>query len=348
MRVSADAHFGRMEEHFEMEEELMQAGKQGVIRLCVDKLSGHVYVCKSVFLEGCSDEKARNARSEIATLTIVQLHPNIVALISHFEGTSAIHMIMEHCEGGDLFEHLSLKWRQYVQPYQACTRHDGGGQYTALKGWYLSEKDVAQIFMASLKAVAFCHDHGIMHGDIKLENLLLPHHGCSYSDIKLCDFGSAAPFSAAGKRNSVRRRICTFTYAAPEIIQAARNREEHCVDEKGDIWSLGVLLYLLVFWRLPFAGDTPKELLNSMRDDLADDDWLDNRFERLPHPEVSLLARNLLKNMMQLDPLKRPSARSLLMHPWMMRYNGLASNVAPNQSRKFEHSLCESCSSPTS
>ncbi|MCO5561225.1 hypothetical protein L7F22_014846 [Adiantum nelumboides] len=334
-----------MEDLFEMKEELAR-GLQGVVRLCTHRNTGHDFACKSFFFDvepayprhRCA--AARLALNEVSALAALSTHPNIVSLFAHFEQPSAIHVILELCRGGDLFQHLSQRQtdlkniagvHQYANghthtqtnhEYSMSQSHNLDQKPEISTCWPLSEFEAAQIFAAALRAVSHCHDHGFMHGDIKLENLLLPREGCCYNDIRLSDFGFAAQFWIANSgRRPVRGMQGTLPYMAPETISSVDDGDAN-YDEKADIWSLGVLLYLLLCGELPFPGKEAQEVLDAMGILNSSNRW-ERRIESLIE---SSLARDMLKRMLHLNPMKRYCANSLLTHPWL-QHHGLAGQV---------------------
>lgn len=150
-------------------------------------------------------------------------------------------MVMELCEGGDLYENVKEKT-------------------------YLSEAEAAEAFRAVLKAVSFCHERRVMHRDLKLENILFACRHGDYSQLKLADFGSSADFSRRRVFNEVEG---TPWYVAPEVLTGD-------YDEKVDIWSVGVLLHILLCGYPPFDGETPSEIFEAVkrgRLDLRKDPW---------------------------------------------------------------------------
>ncbi|KAH7294698.1 hypothetical protein KP509_27G013900 [Ceratopteris richardii] len=217
-------------------------------------------------------------RTEISIFERLQGHPNVVEFHGYFEDDEHIHLLLEMCEGGDLCEHLQQKGR-------------------------LSEREAAQAIAAIIKAVMFCHERGVMHRDLKPENILLPYKNCSYMDLKLADFGTAADFSHGKIFDEMEG---TPLYIAPEVLTRS-------YDEKVDVWSLGVLLYIMLCGYPPFNGESVDEIFQSIkrgRPNLTDYPW----------SSISLEAKDLVKNMLQKNPYRRFKLRDLSAHPWMQEY----------------------------
>ncbi|KAH7286892.1 hypothetical protein KP509_32G027200 [Ceratopteris richardii] len=180
-----------MEDHFEMDKELMQDTRI-ILRWTRIILRWTSSLAMSMF---ASPSSLKGGTTKIMDCTIGDRCPYHCSVAPEYRGP----YLPFRGDFRNSYDYGALRRRRSVrasvvevdiQPYEAHTATARRRQHTIFIGWHLSEKSAAQIFMATLKAVAFCHDHGIMHGNIKLENLLLPHHGCSYNDIKLCDFGS--------------------------------------------------------------------------------------------------------------------------------------------------------------
>mmetsp|Transcript_23919 Transcript_23919/g.43900 ORF Transcript_23919/g.43900 Transcript_23919/m.43900 type:complete len:344 (+) Transcript_23919:123-1154(+) len=158
----------------------------------------------------------------------------------------------------------------------------------------LPENEVRRIFKQVLEAVAFCHDKGIAHRDIKPDNILLDNHG----DVKLTDFGLSASVSLGEK---LTRACGSPSYIAPEILT-----QSSYDGLKADSWSCGVLLYILLTGERPFQGKTPQETLHLVK------------AGKYPLPSASLEAMNLLRSLMSLDPAQRWSINDALQHPWLL------------------------------
>lgn len=207
-------------------------GSDGIVRVCRNMSTGREYACKTT---SKADALAlAHARSELAMLTRLQGHPNVVRVEAQFEDEKELHTVMELCEGGDLFQHLEEKRQE---------------------GRVLAEAEAAEAFAAVVKAVCFCHERGIMHRDIKLENLLLPRRCSGYGELKLADFGVAADFA---DHKVFYEMEGTPSYLAPEVLC----RKSY--NETADLWSMGVLLYILLCDSTPFRGATALELYRSI------------------------------------------------------------------------------------
>lgn len=191
-----------------------------------------------------------NMRTEVETMKKLKGHRHIVTYIdSHASqlrgGGYEVFLLMEFCAGGGLIDFMNTRLQNR-----------------------LTEPEILKIFTDVAEGVACMHylKPPLLHRDLKVENVLISLHGSSYS-YKLCDFGSSAPprpaaTSAAEGRlieDDVQRHT-TLQYRSPEMIDVYR---KHPIDEKSDIWALGVLLYKLCYYTTPFEEVGQMAILNA-------------------------------------------------------------------------------------
>jgi len=233
---------------------------------------------KSLIVEGMSDYDVSN---EIKILKSLD-HPNIIKIYEFFIDSKNLYLVTEFCEEGDLYNRL-------------------------LSMNYFSEKIVCHIMRQILSAVAYLHSKNIFHGDLKLENILIDSKNKlnrkdkgEYFDIKLIDFGCSRIFANNKRFNEL---IGTAYYVAPEVIN--NNYKEKC-----DIWSCGVIAYILLSGTPPFNGQTETEILGKILDQYPVD------FKIKEFKNVSSFAKDLISNMLYYDQEKRPSAVKMLRHKW--------------------------------
>ena len=158
-------------------------------------------------------------------------HPNIIKLYEYYETEKHIYLIMELCTGGELFDRI-------VQ------NTENGIQFT--------EKQAADIFRQMMSAINYCHKNGIVHRDLKPENLLYLNKN-ENSPIKVIDFGMSKRFD---KEKFMNEKVGTAYYISPEILQGK-------YDEKCDIWSVGVILYIIICGYPCFNGEDNDEIFAS-------------------------------------------------------------------------------------
>ncbi|XP_050096706.1 serine/threonine-protein kinase par-1 [Anopheles aquasalis] len=230
-------------------------------------------------------------------------HPHVIKLYQVMETQSMIYIVSEYASQGEIFDYIAKYGR-------------------------LNERAARNKFWQILSAVEYCHNKGIVHRDLKAENLLLD----SKMDIKIADFG----FSNFYKKGELLATWCgSPPYAAPEVFEGKRYTGPEI-----DIWSLGVVLYVLVCGALPFDGST----LQSLRDRV-----LSGRF-RIPF-FMSSDCESLIRKMLVLDPSRRFSIDQIKRHRWMMVeiidtpkissivINGMASEVSALETEPNEQIL---------
>jgi calcium-dependent protein kinase len=185
---------------------------------------------------------------------------------------------MELCTGGELFDRIIQKTEQ-------------GKQFT--------EKEVANIFQQMMSAINYCHSNKIVHRDLKPENLLLATQD-ENSPIKVIDFGMSRIFN---NKQAMFDKVGTAYYISPEVLDGF-------YDEKCDIWSAGVILYILLCGYPPFNGNDDDEIFESIK----------KRKFVFPEAEwanISKEAKDLINKMLS-DPLTRLTAEQVLVHPWLV------------------------------
>ncbi|KAG8834763.1 hypothetical protein FRC17_007270 [Serendipita sp. 399] len=198
-------------------------------------------------------------------------HSNIVQLYEVIATETSIWLVTELCAGGELFDYLVEKGR-------------------------IDEYEARLLFGQLCLAVAYCHDQGVVHRDLKLENVLLDDH----TQIKLSDFGFTREF----ERGALLETFCGTTgYASPEMLQGQKY-----LGQEVDIWSLGIILYTLLVGALPFDDDDEEETKRKI---------LAGNYEI---PEwISPEARELIEGILVQEPLKRLSLQQILSSSWFLK-----------------------------
>ncbi|GAB4824128.1 hypothetical protein N2152v2_011174 [Parachlorella kessleri] len=258
-------------------------GQFGTTRLAEKKAGGGTFACKSIAKRKLQCvEDVEDVRREVAIMHHLKGHPNITYLQGAYEDRQSVHLVMDLCSGGELFDRIVAK-----------------GQY--------SEKDAAALIRTMVSVVAHCHSLGVMHRDLKPENFLLDSKK-ENATIKCTDFGLSVFFKPGQYQSEV---VGSAYYVAPEVLRKKYGPE-------ADIWSCGIILYILLSGVPPFWGETEKEIFNSILKGELD-------FDSDPWPKISWEAKSCLKKMLESDPRKRATADQILQHPWM-RENGVASD----------------------
>ncbi|KAL5567793.1 hypothetical protein UlMin_024368 [Ulmus minor] len=250
-------------------------GQFGVIRECTDKLTGEVLACKSIAKDRLvTSDDVRSIKLEIEIMTRLSGHPNVVDLKAVYEEEGYVHLVMELCAGGELFHQLEKQ-----------------GQF--------SEWDARVLFRHLMRVVLYCHENGVVHRDLKPENILLATKASS-SPIKLADFGLATYIKPG---QSLHGLVGSPFYIAPEVLAGEYN-------QAADVWSAGVILYILLSGMPPFWGKTKSRIFDAVR-------IADLRFPSKPWDHISESARDLIRRMLCTDPSQRLNAQQVLDHSWM-------------------------------
>ncbi|KAI4378125.1 hypothetical protein MLD38_015653 [Melastoma candidum] len=250
-------------------------GQFGVIRECSNKLTGELLACKSIARSRLSTaDDVQSIKLEIEIMTRLSGHPNVVALKEVYEEEDYVHLVMELCAGGELFNLLEKHGR-------------------------FSESDARLLFRQIMQVVLYCHDNGVVHRDLKPENILLATKNF-LSPIKLADFGLAT-YIRPGQR--LCRTVGSPFYIAPEVLEWGYN-------QSADVWSAGVILYILLSNMPPFWGKTKSQIFNAVR-------VADLQFPSNPWDCISASAKSLIKGMLCKDPCQRFTAKDVLDHSWM-------------------------------
>ncbi|XP_036711547.1 maternal embryonic leucine zipper kinase isoform X2 [Balaenoptera musculus] len=254
--------------------ETVGTGGFAKVKLAFHILTGEMVAIKIMDKNALGSDLPR-VKTEIDALKNLR-HQHICQLYHVIETANKIFMVLEYCPGGELFDYIISQDR-------------------------LSEEETRVVFRQIVSAVAYVHSQGFAHRDLKPENLLFDED----HKLKLIDFGLCA--KPKGNKDYHLQTCCgSLAYAAPELIQG-----KSYLGSEADVWSMGILLYVLMCGFLPFDDDNVMALYKKiMRGKYEVPKWLS--------PSSILL----LQQMLQVDPKKRISVKNLLNHPWIMQdYN---------------------------
>ncbi|XP_023901142.1 calcium-dependent protein kinase 32 [Quercus suber] len=263
-----------IEARYELGRELGR-GEFGITYLCTDRETAETLACKSI-----SKKKLRtpvdieDVRREVEIMKHLPQHPNIVTLKDTYEDDDAVHIVMELCEGGELFDRIVAR-----------------GHYT--------ERAAAAVTKTIVEVVQMCHMHGVMHRDLKPENFLFANKK-ETSPLKAIDFGLSIFFKPG---ETFAEIVGSPYYMAPEVLKRNYGPEI-------DVWSAGVILYILLCGVPPFWAETEQGVAQAIIRSVVD-------FKRDPWPRVSDNAKDLVKKMLDPDPKRRLTAQDVLDHPWL-------------------------------
>lgn len=257
-----------------MFEKELGRGRFGVIYTCESRKLGERLACKLISKEKLqSKQDVEDVRREVAVMEKLRGHPSIIHLRDVHEDAQNMYLVMELCEGGELFDRIKERTRY-------------------------PEAEAARVMRTLLRVLQFCHAKGVMHRDLKPENILLvsPH---SATAIKVIDFGVAAYFSPGEKLADIAG---SPYYLAPEVLSASYGPE-------ADVWSAGVVLYILLSGLPPFWAPTDDGIFAAIREakpNLHSGAW----------GGVSDDAKDLVHRMLNKDPARRLTTEQVLRHRW--------------------------------
>ena len=256
-------------------------GAFGVVLLCKEKSTGALRAVKKINCNHLDKGKEKAAMSELETLKRLD-HPHCMRIYEYLQERGFFYIVAEALEGGELFDEIVKRKR-------------------------FTERDAAHVIWQTLSGVAYLHANDIVHRDLKPENLLLANKVAETTDmskchIKLIDFGLSTTFTS---KKLIDRKGTSY-YIAPEVLE--RNYNEKC-----DVWSTGVIMYILLAGVPPFNGKNNVQILDSVRTkkvlDYPPKHW----------SAVSPEALEVVQMMLERDVSKRPAASALVKHAWFQK-----------------------------
>ena len=253
-------------------------GKFGLVKCGINKETNKQVAIKIMAKKNMDKSDLELAKVEIDILKISQ-HPNIIKLYDIYENENYIYIIMEYCSGGDL-----LSYFEYYE-YQ------------------LKETKVCEIIHKLSMAIYFLHSYGIVHRDLKPENILMTDL-TPEADIRLLDFGLS---KIIGNEEKCTEPYGTLSFVAPEVLQGKP------YDKSVDLWSIGIITFLLLCGYLPF--DDKHSEREIARQTIQDPVPFENKIWNKYTPE----ARTFVEGLLQKKPEKRYSIKELLEHPWIKK-----------------------------
>ncbi|XP_052841942.1 uncharacterized protein LOC128256000 isoform X1 [Drosophila gunungcola] len=256
--------------YYELEKTIGK-GNFAVVKLATNIVTKTKVAIKIIDKTCLNEEYLSKTFREISILKSLR-HPHITRLYEVMESQSMIYLVTEYAPNGEIFDHLVANGR-------------------------MKEPEAARVFTQLVSAVHYCHLRGVVHRDLKAENVLLDKD----MNIKLADFG----FSNHYEEGATLRTWCgSPPYAAPEVFQGLEYD-----GPKSDIWSLGVVLYALVCGALPFDGKTILELKSRV---------VLGKF-RIPF-FMSQECEQLIRNMLVVEPDRRYTIKQIIKHRWLSEW----------------------------
>ncbi|CAM9203843.1 unnamed protein product [Ectocarpus sp. 12 AP-2014] len=265
------------------------SGHYGVVRTCISRATGEEFAIKTI--KKSKVPRLVLLKREIEILRAVD-HPTLIRLEDVYEDDVNLHLVTELCTGGELFDRIILK--------------------TESKEGHYSERDAANIVHKIIGAIEYCHnEHNICHRDLKPENFLFKTKD-DQADLKIIDFGLSR-FEDGSE--AMTTRVGTPYYIAPEG-QLARIPEAKLeallskkYDKACDLWSIGVIMFILLCGYPPFSGANDAEIFKAVQ-------RVDYRFLSPEWDSVSDEAKDLIRKLLVKDPTARLTASQALVHPW--------------------------------
>jgi calcium-dependent protein kinase len=268
---STDFNEAQLQDIYEMEKTSLAQGSYGAVTRAKHKLTGVVRAVKSV----ASKDVDEYFRREVAIMKVMD-HSNIVRLHDTFQDHNNTYLVMEYCSGGDLFDHI-------------------------IDSVHLQETMSAKLMQQLLSAVEYMHINGVCHRDLKPENILLMNkHAVEHGVLKISDFGLSCTFSEG--------QVLTTKCGSPHYVSPQVLRGKY--DQQCDLWSCGVIMYMMLSGELPFNGESDLDLLTKVRMgnfSLAGHVWAN----------VSVKAKELIHLLLKKTPQDRYTAKQSLQHEWL-------------------------------
>ena len=266
-------------------------GKFGLVKCGINKETKQQVAIKIMAKKNMDKSDLELAKVEIDILKIGQ-HPNIIKLYDIYENENYIYIIMEYCSGGDLLS--------YFEHYE----------------YELKETRVCEIIHKLSMAIYYLHSYGIVHRDLKPENILMTDLSPE-ADIRLLDFGLS---KIIGNEEKCTEPYGTLSFVAPEVLQGKP------YDKSVDLWSIGIITFLLLCGYLPF--DDKHSEREIARQTIQDPVPFESKIWNKYTPE----AKNFVEGLLQKKPEKRFTIKEILEHPWIKKMDKVPEKRKDNKS----------------
>jgi serine/threonine protein kinase len=255
---------------------LIEQGEYFATREAKHNKSKETFSVKSIRRNDMQTENAVAFQDEISTLQLLVDCPRVVKLFDVFEEPDFMYIVSERLRGGELIDRINEKR-------------------------YYTESEARVVAKNLLLAVEYCHNRRIANRNIKAENIMLTEQG-NVVDVKLCDFGMAKRVLFP---NALATACGTEGYVAPEILEHRPEYDVHC-----DMWSLGVVLYIVLGGYRPFRGEG-EEIIRKIR-------YGEFKFHKRYWSEISDEAKILIARMLTVEPIGRITATAALQSDWIV------------------------------
>lgn len=263
----------RIEDDYVLDDVVLGEGYSGPVRLARSRQTDAKYAVKSFKTHGVPKERKEELISETEIFLSMD-HPHVARLVDAFETSQVLYLVMECLEGGELYDRV-------------------------IERKMFTEHDAAIAVRQMLIAVIYIHSRGVVHRDLKLENFLYESRDSDH--LKLIDFG----FSNICEPNTKMAMCCgTLSYVAPEVLM--KSYTSQC-----DLWSLGVITFILLVGHMPFSGPECAQVLAIKKGAYS--------FRQERWSKVSAEAFDFVRSLLVVDPQVRMNAETALQHEWMLR-----------------------------
>uniref|UniRef100_A0A8C6TW76 non-specific serine/threonine protein kinase n=1 Tax=Neogobius melanostomus TaxID=47308 RepID=A0A8C6TW76_9GOBI len=298
---ATDSFTGTFDDLYKLTDEVLGQGAYAKVQGCINLQNGMEYAVKIV--EKCAGHSRSRVFREVETLYQCQGNKNILELIQFFEDNNCFYLVFEKLRGGSILTHIQNR------------KH-------------FNELEASKVVRDIAQALDFLHTKGIAHRDLKLENIL-----CEYTDqvspVKICDFdlGSGVKLSSACTPITTPELTTpcgSAEYMAPEVVEVFTD-EASFYDKRCDLWSLGVILYILLCGSPPFTGhcgtdcgwdrgETCRTCQNNLFESIQQGKY---EFPDKDWAHITQEAKDLISKLLVRDATLRLSAAQVLMHPWV-------------------------------
>lgn len=262
-------------------------GKFGLVKLGIHKKTGEKVAIKIIKKNDMDQKDLELVRSEIDIMKLCK-HKNVVRLLDHFENSEYIFIVMEYLAGGDL------------------------GNYSKKKKYTILEEEAVRIIYQITLAIEYLHKYGVVHRDLKPDNIMLSEANDT-SSIKLMDFGLS---KILGPQEKVSDGFGTLSFVAPEVlVRKPYNKEV-------DIWSIGITAYYIMTGTLPFDDEEDNEEKIAKQIVFNKLTFYDKKWSK-----ISDICKDFIESCLIKEPEKRFSAKDLLNHEWLKNYAKKLNNL---------------------
>ncbi|MCQ2817119.1 MAG: protein kinase [archaeon] len=278
-KLNRAINYKSLSQQYEIKEKAGK-GKFGLVKIAMHKDTGRKVAIKIMARKDMTASDLELAKTEMDILKVCQ-HPNIIKLYDVYDSPDYIYLVMEYCGGGDLFSYIEKR------------------------GYKLPEPKACEIIHKLSMAIFYIHSYGIVHRDLKPENILMTDTSDN-ADIRLLDFGLS---KIIGPTEKCREPYGTLSYVAPEVLK------EKPYGKEVDLWSIGIITYLLLCGFLPFDDENSEREI--ARQTIQDP---------VPYPsqvwsKLSPEAKNFVDGLLKKKPEERMSITQVLEHDWIKKFS---------------------------